>query len=193
MSSIDERFLVNTKDTAKIMGVSVQALDKWEIKPHKKEGREVFYYVPDVVQYRIQRGDAKNADDLTAARTRHANRQADKIEFDLSIQRREVVPVSEAVGLLEKLIEACRARLLAIPTKAAPLLQGKDTLPEKREVLTQVIDEALHELAAIDPSGLGNGGGAATVETASEDDGKPVGGKGKTPKPRGKRRTRKVE
>ena len=40
-----------------------------------------------------------------------------------------------------------RARMLALPTRAAPLVATKRTLPEIKELLTELVYEALRELS----------------------------------------------
>lgn len=47
--------LLNKSDMAASLGVSVQAFDKYGITPVERRGREVFYDVKSVVEYRVAR------------------------------------------------------------------------------------------------------------------------------------------
>lgn len=56
-----------------------------------------------------------------------------------------VADVEEVVG---RVIDATRAKMLALPTKAVPLLTGKAQPTEVSATLTRLVHEALNELAA---------------------------------------------
>lgn len=45
--------LLNKKDMATSLGISVQAFDKWGVIPTEKRGREVFYDVRSVLENRL--------------------------------------------------------------------------------------------------------------------------------------------
>jgi phage terminase Nu1 subunit (DNA packaging protein) len=51
-----------------------------------------------------------------------------------------------------KTAAAIRSKILAIPTKTAPLVLAVKTLPEVKAILEQQIHEALHELSTVQPA-----------------------------------------
>jgi phage terminase Nu1 subunit (DNA packaging protein) len=191
MAAFNEKFLFNQSDTAKLFNVSLTAFQKWDIEPYERRGRQVFYYLPDVI---YQRGagakDNNKPVDAVAEKARLDRVRADRVELELQRERREVVMVDEAAELLQGVVGAFRMKILGLPTKLAPLVHGCKTLTKTKAVLTDALDESLSELARLDVAALyrsedGRDGGAA-----AEADAQRVGRSEKAAKPRGKRRTR---
>jgi phage terminase Nu1 subunit (DNA packaging protein) len=145
---MDEKFLFNKTDTAKAMGITIDGINKWDIKPVKTRGREKLYYLPDVIQYRLQRS-AKSADELvlTSERARLAKEQADKTAMENAIKRGELVDLPKVADALTKILTNVKTRLLAIPRRAAPLVLGCKTLPQVEDQLVSLVHEALTELS----------------------------------------------
>ena len=92
------------------------------------------------------------------ARARKERSLADLRELDALQRRGEVVAVNDAFDILEEFVSVCRARLLAIPTTAAPELVGQPDLAKVQAVLKRHVYDALNELAS----------GAGIVEKAKE-------------------------
>ena len=139
---VDARLIFNQRETARIFGVSVQAFAQWDIEPHGHRGRAVLYYLPDVIKQRgLSAQDAGSNSNAVAEKARLDRVRADRIELDLQRELREVVPVEEAARLLESVLVACRLKLLALPTKAAPRVHGCKTLPQTKAVLTDSLME----------------------------------------------------
>lgn len=55
--------LLNKSDMAVSSGVSVQAFDKWGVKPVERKGREVFYDVKSVIENRLANKQRKQQPD----------------------------------------------------------------------------------------------------------------------------------
>lgn len=180
--NVEERLLLPKRLLAKAFGISTAALDRWDIKPHKKRGRESLYYLPDVIKWRLNR-DTKEALDLNVERARLAKAQADRTEFDLKISRGEYVNKDEAGGLLETVVMAIRAKLLSLPTKTAPLVTGVKKLPEARDILDGATHEILAELSGLDIAGTAINRKTKAVRTSAKANGKPVGGRKQKVKP----------
>lgn len=79
-------------------------------------------------------------------RARKAKAEADRIEFDLEIKQNKYIQVDLVGYELEKVIGNCRAKLLAMPRKLAPLIATAQNPNEVEEVLTNGVSEALNEL-----------------------------------------------
>lgn len=113
--------------------------------------------------------------DLNAERARLAKEQADAQEMKNAIARRELIPRQDVVAGMQVAFAAARARLLGIPSKAAPLLVGVESPVAARDILTDLIHETCGELAATRASfdaadrpddGRGGDGGAGDMGAA---------------------------
>lgn len=76
--------------------------------------------------------------------------RADKVEMENEMTRGERIETEAATEAWSKVIQSFRARVLVIPTKAAPLLVGTKSAGEAQDILNRVINEALRELASPD-------------------------------------------
>ncbi|QTX33220.1 hypothetical protein KAR29_04820 [Aminithiophilus ramosus] len=92
-----------------------------------------------------------NPKDLDKETTRLRRAQADKAELEVQVMRAELHPAEAVAEIWGEMIGAFRARMLAVPVKLAPRLQGEEDLGVIRERLRQGVHEALKELAGYDP------------------------------------------
>lgn len=70
----------------------------------------------------------------------------DLMEAQNKIRRGELIPRDVYIFEIGKIIQACRSRLLALPSKAAPLLVGNDE-NGSLSILKRINSEARRELA----------------------------------------------
>ena len=91
--------------------------------------------------------DAGTDLDLVAERARLASAQADRVEMQNAVTRASTILKQDAVTAMQASITNSRARLLALPTRAAPLVIGMTSPAAIRDVLTELVHEALAELA----------------------------------------------
>jgi hypothetical protein len=137
---------------------------------------------------RAAAGGSDAAPDLDAARIRLTNAQADGHEMKNQILRGEMIPGSDLEIVAGGFVDGVRAKFLALPTRAAPLLVGLTSLSEVRDVLTGLVHEALADLAeqeivsktkdrARNRAGRSADGDSnlAADSPTTETDGKPVG------------------
>ena len=94
----------------------------------------------------LQPGD-DDTYDLTQERARLAHHQANKAALEAETFRGELVPTEQVADVVGEEYANVRAKLLAIPTKAAPVLVGLCTRAIK-ERLDDFIVDALEELSA---------------------------------------------
>lgn len=138
---------------------------------------------------------------LAMERARLAKGQADAQEMKNAQLRGELIPREDVVVAWQSVIARSRARLLSLPGKAAPLVAGLSSLAEIKELLTDIVHDALAELAsakivaiseAEDRPGDGRGGERRDdgLGPAAAPDGQRVGRSASKAKPGGKRRTR---
>ena len=86
--------------------------------------------------------------DLVQERARLAAAQADAQEMRNRLMAGETLMADEVERVLGAVVEATRARLIAIPSKAAPSLVGITSVSVMQARLTELIHEALDDLSA---------------------------------------------
>jgi phage terminase Nu1 subunit (DNA packaging protein) len=127
--------------------------------------------------------------DLSRERALLARSQRERVDLDIAIKRGSVVKTEVAQEVVGKIVEAFRAKVLALPTRAAPEVVALDGLAEVTEVLTRLCHDALTECAspdlvraAVESVELVDGDNG-DCETPAKVDGQPVGRPKKTTKP----------
>lgn len=117
--------------------------------------------------------------DYDAERARLTKAQADKTELEAAELAGEIVRVEQVIATWSKLAGAMRARLLAMPSKIAPVVRVTETDEEASATIEREVLEALEELSS---DGLPESARARRAraardsEAATETDGEPVGG-----------------
>ncbi len=138
---------------------------------------------------RAAAGGSESAGTLDQARIEVLNEQRDRLRMLNEQMRGETVLAEDMETVVGAYADATRARILALPTRAAPLVLGLASLAEVRDKLTELAHEACGELAAQEivatvhdrarrRAGRGAGGGADIPAdgAAAETDGQSVGG-----------------
>lgn len=122
-----QRGWLNKSEMAASLGISVQAFDKWGVKPVERIGREAFFTAEAVLENRLQREAEKQQPagledidplaeaKLTQERLRLTAAQAEGQELKNEVTRRKSVPVEFALFVLSRI--------------AAEIASGLDTLP----------------------------------------------------------------
>lgn len=90
------------------------------------------------------KGDKAN---LLEERTRLTRIQADRKELELKVAQGELIQTETAMKLWGGIVQNIRGKLLAMPSKLAPLIIGAKGLPEIKEISEKFIYEVLTELA----------------------------------------------
>lgn len=90
------------------------------------------------------------AEDYNKERARLTKAQADKHEFELAIKQGEYIAIVQLKAVLEKIIQNCRNKLLAIPKKTALQVCGMKKPAEVEELIKKLIYEVLDELVTPD-------------------------------------------
>ncbi|EMK6669890.1 terminase small subunit [Vibrio fluvialis] len=124
-SKVEPHWL-NKSTMADSLGISVQAFDRWGVKPVAKVGRSVYFTVADVLHNRIENEAAKQQPKqpdpseigdgcLEYERYRLTKAQADGQELKNEIARQEVVPVEFATFALSKIAAEVSGVLDSLP------------------------------------------------------------------------------
>lgn len=117
-----------------------------------KKGRKLYDSAAALRVVLLPKG--RSLESMTPA-DRLSHRRAELVELELAERRRELLPAGEVRVALERRLGAFRARSLAIPSKAAPLIAPPGKVQQAEEVLTAHIHEALAELAGDGVGGAG--------------------------------------
>jgi len=137
--------------------------------------------------------------DLTEQRARLAKAQADKTELEVSVLRGDLIPGDVVKDTWDGFIAAVRAKLIGLPSTAAPRVAG-GTLREAEAELRDLVYQALAELKDYEPGDYQPGRGRQADQGISQEDGTAAAADGERmgrrpphPQPRKQRRARAVE
>ena len=157
-------------------------------------------------QFRREAGitDDGQVYDYEQERARLTKAQADKTELESQELRGEMVRVAEVSEEWARQAGAARARMLGVPSKAAPRARAAASDEEAAKVIEVEILEGLQELSTdglpdrtrrrVDAARAREAKRlASAVDSAAEADGDGVGGQVPEAKPGKRRRARKVE
>ncbi|MCK8787651.1 hypothetical protein M0638_25110 [Roseomonas sp. NAR14] len=154
----NERFLVSAADLGRIFGVGERRIrelrDQGRI-PGLPNGRfDLFEAGPAYALLlrpaagRGSAGGSAAAEGLDEARIRLLTAQAEHREMLNEQMRGEAVLAEDMEVVVGAMVDAARAKVLAMPTKGAPAVVGLTTLPEIRGKMTELAHECCGELAA---------------------------------------------
>lgn len=93
-----------------------------------------------------------SGDTYDAARTRKMNADAAIAEIELQKAQKLLVKADDVEKVWSTILFAVRAKLLAIPSKAAPVLALENDVAVIKDILDNAVGEALAELAGYDPA-----------------------------------------
>ena len=115
------------------------------------------------------------------ARTRKINAEAEIAELELQRIKATMCFTADVVKAWESVLHACRAKLLAVPVKMAPVVSGISDTATIKERLEEAIREALDELANYNPSvdPVRTGAAAPTQVDGEVEPEKPKRGRGR--------------
>ena len=96
-------------------------------------------------------GGVKVGSTYDEARTRKVNAEAEVAELHLETIHGRLMPTEDVIKEWEGVLVAIKGKLLALPSKIAPVLASETTTGGCKSVLEDVINEALEELSSYDP------------------------------------------
>ena len=144
---IDERTLKKHLDEG---NVTRQPRGAYELDTVR---REYLTYLKNAASGRSQETNTKRVD----AGTRKDEAIAERYELEVAQKRGELIPRAEVVAGLSAAFARVRAKLLALPSRMAPVVITLASAPEIQEKLTDVVNEALDQLAGTSIAGVSEG------------------------------------
>jgi phage terminase Nu1 subunit (DNA packaging protein) len=145
--------IVNKARLAKVFGHSERAITEWQKqgmpieKTKAKNGLSNSYNTEDVFQWLLKHHMEKAIPKgLEQENIRFTRARADKTEIEVEILKGTLLPAENVAYAWQNEILNLRARLLALPSKMAPLVHGKK-LADIEELLQRTVYEALTELS----------------------------------------------
>jgi len=102
-------------------------------------------------------------------RTQKMAAEAQIAEIELAKVRGELVTAEEVVTAWIDVVGAVKAKLLSIPTKAAPILANEESAGGCQIILEDLINEALEELANYDPETNPTSTSSGSLEEGDDD------------------------
>jgi phage terminase Nu1 subunit (DNA packaging protein) len=167
---------LNKADLAKHYGKSLPTISQWVAKgcPFVSKGgpgKEWVFDSAEVASWREEQiaqqavGDVESLD-IEEARRRKMAAEAALAELDLFTRRGDLIEVDLVAGLIGEEYANVRAKILAIPTKLAPQLQGVTSAVERQDLIERAIIEVLEELTA---DGIYSGAVSEESDQVTED------------------------
>lgn len=171
---IDKNTIYNAKTIAPMLDMSerrLQQLAKEGIIPKASHGKYVYFDVVHAyVKYLRSLDPDENTEtlDLRTEKTRLLTAQADKVEIELAVSRGEMCRVDRAMLLWGRVVAEVRSRMLAIPTKGAPVILGVKSIQEAKGKLKVLLNDALLALREIEPHEYADPDSTEVIQTKIE-------------------------
>jgi phage terminase Nu1 subunit (DNA packaging protein) len=137
---------LNRSETAQKLNVSLTTLDDWRRKgcPHTKTGKQVYFEIKEIERWLDNRSSGEL--DYTQERAKLTKLHAEKATLELEQQRGNLIPMELVVETWQGHIANARAKMLALPPKAAAQAVGVESYLEIEQLITELVNEALDEL-----------------------------------------------
>jgi phage terminase Nu1 subunit (DNA packaging protein) len=84
-------------------------------------------------------------------RARHEKAKREKAELIVSVMRGELHRAEDVKDVMNDMIAAFKSRMMALPTKLAPILAGKSDIPAIQRLISREVHDALAELSEYNP------------------------------------------
>lgn len=115
-------------------------------------------------------GGVKIGGSYDEARTRKVNAEAEIAELELAKVRGELVVVDDVIKAWETVLMAVKAKMMSVPTKAAPVVASEGEAGKCQAVIEDLVREALEELENYDPKSSPTDANVERSEDGAEGD-----------------------
>jgi phage terminase Nu1 subunit (DNA packaging protein) len=118
-----------------------------DVTPVRKDKKTSYYKMEDAARAIFAGASMPDVISWDEARARKVAAEAEMAEMELAKERGLLLPVEMVAEINENIFGVFRARMTALPAKAAPDVFSADSLTEAKTLLKQHINAALDELA----------------------------------------------
>lgn len=118
-----------------------------DVTPAKTDKRAAYYKLEDAARAIFAGANTPDVMSWDEARARKVAAEAEMAEIELAKERGLLLPVEMVAEINENIFGVFRARMTALPAKAAPDVFSADSLTEAKTLLKQHINAALDELS----------------------------------------------
>ena len=139
----------NRTQIGEAFGVELTTVDKWRRSgcPAIKNSKSVIFSVREVSDWLRSRDmETSGTLDLGQERAKLTKLHAEKATLELEQQRGNLIPMELVVETWQGHIANARAKMLALPPKAAAQAVGVESYLEIEQLITELVNEALDEL-----------------------------------------------
>lgn len=161
--------VVNKQALAEILGKSERTLTTWQkqgmpIAQDGSRGQSNLYDTAEVIDWLVQReitsriqdhGSAEAFYDYEAERARLTHHQANKASLEEQVLEGRLIEADVVERVWGDMVSSFRAKVLAVPTKAAHQFLALNDLNDAQDLLKDHLHEALAELSDYDPDHYG--------------------------------------
>ena len=135
-----------------ISRTSIYKLIKKGIIPVKESGKIDLQLAlkkwEEYKEYQVNINDKKSSE-YNFQRTRREKFNADLLELELVEKKGKLVKIEDVCTAEKNIASIVRTKLLAIPSKVAPLVSTETSVKKIKSTLDEVIREVLHELVRL--------------------------------------------
>lgn len=141
--------LLSLADVERITGHDFKVIKRriGGLEPVKKEGVKHLYDAPTILELIYTDKDVEELD-LTKERAKLTQEQRKKTNIERRLLEGSVMEIDDVVAMISNVAINLKAKLLAIPAKAAPELVNLDKPSEAQKVLKTYIYETLTEVSS---------------------------------------------
>lgn len=161
--------LCKKKHLAEIFGITERTLTNYQTTgmPYTAggHGKDNEYDTIAVFNWLIAKAKGGNGADYYTEKARLTKAQADKEELKVGEMKESLLDANQVAEDWGKMVNAARAKMLALPVKVGPLLVDQD-LESVQNLLLSYVEEALMELATNEEPPNNHSANPHTLETA---------------------------
>lgn len=140
---------ISLSDLASLLMVTTRRIQQLVQQGHIQKAKHGSYLLEPAVQGYLQfiQGKTQAPEDYHAEKARLVKHQADKAEIEVKTLSGELVRAADVEAEWTDMLSAMKSRLMAIPSKAAPIVAAEDNPAQVIDIIEDLVREALQELS----------------------------------------------
>ena len=141
-----DSYIANTKECAKLFGVSLSAFQKWKIKPIGKVKTEVYYDVPQLISEKLNEAKSNQSSGLSEERRKYIKARRQKAELELLEIQKSLISIELVKKEWTDSLENFKSSLISMPMRLAGVLSKIDNPQEIEHTIRKEIQNAFEEI-----------------------------------------------